>query len=359
MSDVLDGQTVNDPALTAPVDTGDADMGAAWDRLMVQNGADRGTDGKFTSSAPVDAAPDGADTASSGGAEGAGEDAQTPPPAAATPAPAHLPQAIKAVWDKMPAEAQGEVARLTGEWDRKFGELGKQLGAVKPIADRLTEATTKFPEFRGMTPDQLAQGAAELAAVQVRLQKSPLQTIIQIAEHYKVLPHLAKALSGNAAGGEGGNQSIAAMEAKIANLEAQLEKAANPDSIRESVSMTLKTQEAEKTLAKWAAAHEHYAAVEADLPYFIGKIIESKGRDRPYEDTLSDAYDMAVNANPEVRAKVRAAEAKATATQPDPQRAANARKAASINVKSSANGRDRTMTEEEAMGAAWDRAMAH
>ena len=73
---------------------------------------------------------------------------------------------------------------------------------------------------------------------------------------------------------------------------------------------------------------------------------------------LQKAYDMAINANPDVRAKVRAAEAKATAATPDPKKAAAVRNAVSINVKSSNSGKERPMTEEEAMASAYDRAMA-
>lgn len=334
---------------TGPADTADADMGAAWDRVMVTNGADRGEGGKFESAKGEAVAADPAEKA----------DAVVKQQAVAeTPAPAHLPQAIKSHWAGMSEDARKAWSAHVSEQDRKFGDLGKQFQAVKPIADRLNEAIQKYPDFKGMTPDQLAKGAAELAAVQVAFNKNPVGTLMELAKSANVLPQLAQIFSQQAGRTSGDqNQIIAGLEQKIAKLEAQQQRASNPDTIRETVSSTLAEKEAKTTLENWAKAQPFYADVEADLPHFVAQVIEKKGRDRPHADILSEAYDMAINANPEVRAKVREAEAKATAAQPDPQRAEKARKAASINVKSSANGKDRTVTEDEAMGAAWDRVM--
>ena len=93
------------------------------------------------------------------------------------------------------------------------------------------------------------------------------------------------------------------------------------------------------------------------MPLYIKHVLERNLAEGP-KAVLQKAYDMAINANPDVRAKVRAAEAKATATTQDPKKAAAVRNAVSINVKSSNSGKERVMTETEAMGAAWDRVMA-
>jgi hypothetical protein len=94
------------------------------------------------------------------------------------------------------------------------------------------------------------------------------------------------------------------------------------------------------------------------MPLYIKQVLE-KGLAQGPNGILQKAYDMAINANPDIRAKVRAAEAKATAGNPDPKRAAAVRNAVSINVKSSNSGKERIMTEEEAMASAYDRIMAH
>jgi hypothetical protein len=350
------------PAASSPVDTAnpnpapsaDDQLGKVWDRLMRDNGAERGEGGKFASPTGSEQPKDGGQAEPAAAAPGA-----TAP--AATAAPAHLTQALKAQWDKMPEEARAEVARLTTEWDRKFGEQGKQLGQVKPIADKLTAAVQQFPEFKGMTPDQLAEGALQLAAVQSALHKNPLQTIVEIAQHYGVLPHLAAALQGtDVKPGDSADSGriIAGLERKIANLEADLKKVGSPDTVRSEISRTMLEKDTETLVKDFAKGKDFYGDVEARLPDFISIVLANGGQGRPPADVLSDAYDMAINAIPEVRAKVRAAEARATAAVPDPKRTEAARKAASINVKPSANGKDRALTDEEAMGAAYDRVMA-
>jgi len=241
--------------------------------------------------------------------------------------------------------------------DRKFGEIGKQYGAVKPIADKIMGAASQFPEFKGFTPDQIAEGAVQLAAIQARLESGSedarVSTIMEVAKTYGVLPALAKAF-----GQQGdGNQLVTGLQQKIATLESRLSQVGNPDSIRETVSMTLKERETETLVTDFAGKAEFWADVEAAMPTFI-KAVMDKGEGKTPQEIIADAYDMAINALPDVRAKVRASEAKATAAGPDPKRTEAARKAASINVPSTSSGKERVMTEDELLSAAYERKMA-
>lgn len=339
---------------TNPAPTEDQALGAIFDKLVTNNGAERGAAGKYAS-------PNAKEAPVGGEAEAGGEQENIQQPPAATAAPAHLPQSIKNIWDKLPEEGRAEVAKLTGEWDRKFGEQGKQMQPMKQVYDRLQEAISKHPDFNGLTPDDLGKGAARLAAVQVAFTRNPVGTLVDLADSAGIREKLVQALGVKVEAGDQ-SQIITGMQQKIDNLQRQLEQTLNPERFRETVSSTIEKtmaeREAETSLAGWSKDQTFYADVEAEMPGYVAKAIEKLGKDRPATEYLTYAYDMAINANPEVRAKVRAAEAKATAANPDPKRAADARKAASINVKSSANGKDRTMTEEEAMGAAWDRSMA-
>lgn len=357
--------TAPDPAVVTEAPDPTADMGAAWDRLMVNNGSDRDESGRFASHEGTDgAAKPASQTAPAGAGEGAG-DAGATGAVTAAPAPAHLPQAIKNGWDKIPDDVRSAIAAHQTDMDRKFGELGKQYGVVKPIADRLTEATTRYKEFAGMTPEQLAQGAVELAAVQARLNKEPVATIIDVAKHYNVLPQLAAALAaaprqdGQQPGAD--TQLITGLHQKIASLENQLKEAkdaTSPEKIKATVASTMADKETEASVREFASKSEFWADVEAFMPAYI-KLVLDRDQNAAPADVLKTAYDMAINADPHVRAKVRAAEAKATAAPANPGRADAARKAASINVKSQSNGKDRARTFEEAAGEAWDRVMAN
>lgn len=355
--------TITTPAEPAPVDIpGDDDaMGAVFDRLVTQNGADRGEGGKFTSPAAAEGAQGGeqppAGTLPPEGGEGA---ASSP----VTAAPAHLPQALKAEWEKMPEVARAEVAKLTTEWDRKFGEIGKQYGAVKPIADKIMGAATQFPEFKGFTADQIADGALQLAAVQARLERGPesaVSTIMEVAKAYNVLPLLAQAFGQQ--GQQGDGQQVAQLQQHIARLEQQIARSANPEFIREQITSTMTERETETVVRAFAAkdgVKDYWADVEAQIPRFIQVVQgDPASQEKSVEEILTEAYDMAINALPDVRAKVRAAEAKATAAQPDPKKTEAAKRAASINVPSTTSGKERVMTEDELLAAAYDRKMAN
>lgn len=341
----------------APIDIpGDDDaLSAVFDRMVTNNGADRGDGGKFVSPAASEGATAG-DPQPAKAEEGAA--AATPPVNAA---PAHLPQAIKAHWDKYGPEAQAAISAHQAEMDRKFGEIGKQYGAVKPLADKLTEATTKFPEFKGMTPDQLADGAIRLAAVQTALEKGPesaVSTIIEVAKSYNVLQQLAQVFGGQA----NDNQTVVGLQQEIANLKAQVARAGSPDFIREQITSTMTERETETAVRTFIASDgvkDFWPDVEAKIPDFIRLVqAEPANSGKSPQEILETAYDMAINALPDVRAKVRAAEAKATAVTPDPKRTEAAKRAASINAPSNGSGKERLPTEDELLSAAYERKMA-
>ncbi len=355
-NELLPDTTIDTPVVDAPEVVKD-DIGDAYDRAMAQENRDP-ANGRFVAkNLPAEAATPPA------AGEGAVVADASSTVAAVSAAPAHLPQAIKQHWDKYGPEAQAAIATHQAEMDRKFGEIGKQYGAVKPIADKIMGAAQQFPEFKGFTPDQIADGALALAAVQARLESGSeaarVSTIMEVAKSYGVLPALAQAF-----GQQGGdNQLVTGLQQQIANLEAQISKAGNPENIREQITAITTERETETAVRAFATkdgVKEYWADVEARIPDFI-RVIQSDQANsgKSSQEILEAAYDMAINALPAVREKVRAAEAaKATAAAADPARTAQQRKAASINVRSISSG-ERPLTELEAMSSAYDRAMAN
>lgn len=362
------------PAVAAAADTGaapvpseDDELGSVYDRLVTNNGADRGEGGKFTSK------PDGT-VVRSGSQEVTGEEAEAAKaliqqgkadakpenaaeqPAEVPPPPAHMPQAIKDSWKDIPESARTAIAAHQAEVDRKFGEVGAQLRAVKPIADRLTAVTQQFPEFQGRTPEQLAQGAAELAAVQVRLEKDPVGTILQIAQHYGALDGIVARLSGQQPSEQAGQ--VQQLTGTIRELQNKIQELSDPNRVDQRIAASMAQRDADNIVADFAKGKEFYADVEASLPAFIQMAQQTAGDKASMTDILESAYDMAVNAIPAVREKARAAERSKAAQTPDPKRTEAAKKAASINVKSSSTGKEAAMSDEDAMAAAYDRAMA-
>jgi len=347
--------TVETETFTAPVDTGpvndmaldtsDSAMEAAYDKAMAVQ--DRDETGRFKAAIA-------ADPASLEGEDGAGAVAASSTVAAATPAPAHLPQAIKADWENIPPTTRDAIVAHQQQMDRKFGELGKQFESVKPIADRFANAVTQFPEFAGMTPDKIAQGALELAAVQSRLHKEPLETILQIAQHYGGLAPLQQKLSGQQVQDNSGQQ-VAALQRELAELK----QTVSPDFIRQQVNAISEEAAVTTQVQDFAASKEFWSEVQPHMATFF-EIALNANPGASEMDAVALAYDMAVNAIPSVREKVRLAEAgrPATADVLSVKRAEAAKRATSINVKPASTGKDKLLSEEDAMASAYDRAMA-
>lgn len=352
-AEITTDQNVSTPAADVSDAAADEALGAVWDKATAAGVEDadepvsRGADGRFASSK---AAPGGAEAAGSG-QDGSAASLNAP---AAVAAPAHMPSSIKAEWDKIPEPARAAIVQHQTEMDRRFSELGRQMQQSKPIVDRLTEATTKFPQFAGMTPDRLAQGAIELAAVQMELQRNPVQTLVEIAKRFNVMGQLQQAMTG---------QQVQAADNEVLQREINQLKgmlAQQPTSIEQAISHELELREINSAVSDFAAAPErapYWPEVEGTLPQFIAMVKEAQP-EADFKSVLEAAYDMAINALPHVRQRVREDEAqRRLRTDPATDRANAAKKAASINVRPSA-GKEAPLSEDQAYAAAYDRVMA-
>jgi hypothetical protein len=203
----------------------------------------------------------------------------------------------------------------------------------------------------------MAQGAAELAVVQSRLERDPVNTIIEIAKHYNVYDQFAAALG--QPGQTGQLQGDTALLQKVAALEAQVKQNSfDPSKIDQHVSQAIQQREITDQVNAISKELPFFAEVENDMPFFIGKVMKANPSATPRE-AMEQAYDMATNADPTVRQKRAALEAqKATTVTADTKRVESAKKAASINVKPTSSGKGRVLTEDEALEAAFDRATA-
>ena len=336
----------------APAVSEDEALGAAFDRIMTNNGANRDVDtGKFTSPSPKAA---DADSASSGDEEGAGEidGAATAPDA--SPAPANW-QGLDDAWKSLPAEHREKVKNHFDDLHRRMSDQGRQLASVKPFADTMAEAAKSIPMFNSMQPQEIARKATELAAIAVELKRSPVETLIKVAQSTGALDALAARLSGKEP--EPADTQIASLQREVATLKERLLQASDPTQIETHVSRAIEGRAAQDVVNQFASdpANSFFADVEPQLPTFVVLAKERNPGASPKE-VLKTAYDMAVNAIPEVRAKAQAA-AKTAAAANDQKRTEAARKAASINVKSTSTGKT-NLTEHDALSAAYDRAMA-
>lgn len=356
---VPDDDAAIDAEMSSVFDAAYADGDEAGEGATTQP---RGEDGRFVGKdGDAGGKPDQDELTAEaeGEAEDGGEEGPAPEDeqAETVAAPAHLPQAIKDGWAKIPASTQAALVAHQTDMDRKFGEIGRQFADVKPIAERLRQATEAYPQFKGMTPERLADGVVQLAAVQSKLESDPAGTILEIAQMYGVGETLRQAFSGNAP--DAGQSAMAQMQQEMAQLRRQLADRGREPDIDGILAAKIEEREIFQTIEKFGAEKPHFKTVEESLPVFV-QAERQRRPDATFSEVLEAAYNAATYANPEVRAKILAEEAKKATEAADktPERSEKAKAAKKINVKPLASSEPVKLTEDEAYSAAYDRIVA-
>lgn len=357
----------------------DDELGAVWDRIQVNNGSDRGDDGKFKSP-KGEGIPKAEIKADEKPAKEPSKQAEKPAEAkegepeaekqeeakpASVQAPAHLPQSLKAKWDKFDADTQKDIADYTRERDLKVSQIGRAYEGVKRIGDSIAAAQKELPQLKDMPPERIAKEAMELALVQKQLQADPVRTILQVAQRYGAVDGIRAMLAGEQPSEQSGMQ--AQLVARINDLEQRLAEASDPSRVDERVQNTLQQREYSTFVDGLRQSKEHAAAVERILPPLIqdvwrekaekGELDANRDLQSQQREVFEEAYQRACYAIPSVREKVQRPPTEAAPVH-DLKRSESARRAASINVTSAATGKERTPSEEELMAAVWDRKMA-
>ncbi len=237
----------------------------------------RAEDGKFQPKVVAQGAPEGIEV------PGKPELAAPEPVQPAIDAPQSLPDDVKKVWASLPLAVQETWAKRESETTQKITTDGQRIKdlsgyeeALKPFQARLQQVNAPPQEYirRLATADQM-------------LATDPVQGIQEVARLYGI--DLRQILTGQP-------DPSSALTRKISELESRLAD-------REKADEQARLSDAEQRIEQF----------KKDRPYFddatdmMDKFIRSgaaKG--------LEDAYDMAINAHPDIRAK-RDADAKKAA----------------------------------------------
>jgi hypothetical protein len=264
----------------------------------------RGPDGKFLPKTEAKAA-EGAEAAAPppepipSSAEPAKEGPQTE----ATRIPPALSAAVKAQWSDLPQAVRDEFTRLEdtfqkgkAEWGTKAQRLNRFDELIGPRRERW--AMNGLDEFAGIQT---------LLAAQDVLDREPVQGILHVARSYGVTPaHLAQAFgltqaNGAApAGAEGGHAPTAAPD-----INAVLQQALTP------LQQQVQTLQRELQSAHQRTEAEQLASAQAEVQAFASdpaNLYFDNVRDRVaaliqagQAKGLSDAYQMAIWADSEIR----------------------------------------------------------
>lgn len=266
-----------------PKPTWEDSLSDAADKIFDRGngGTDRGSDGRFQPKVVAPGAPEGVEVPGSPVA------APPDPQPVVIEAPQSLPADVKAKWPTLPPEVQKYWSDREGEVHKKLtadGERIKSLQQYEELAAPLAEAAKAFnvsvPEYQRalMEGDRF-------------IKQNPAQAILKIAQNFGV--DLNALVSG-------------ALQPQQPNPNSELHRELN------AVKSQLTAFQEEARSRELKAAEQTVASFKKDKPYFdeveplMAKLYE------PGID-LNALYDMAVNASPEVRAKVEADKVKAAA----------------------------------------------
>ncbi len=328
-------------------------LGAIFDRMGRDNGAARGEGGKFVSNNAADAEADAGKEPLEGG-EGEGKvagDTSTPP--ADIPLPSSW-RGKEDLWAKVPAELKGDLRAHQEELHKTLSQQGQLISAYKPLSDVISNYKEYFGGERGNYKPH--EAVEYLFSLQRGMDENPMETLLTIADNYELRPELAK-MFGGTGGGPADENSSGVLLAKISQLENTIRSMGDPSQIDRHITKKL-TEERElgnvnDLISRVSKDMPLYDQIpEPDLVTFIHFAKQKLGSSASQEAVLQRAYDMAVNADPDLRAKAAALK---TAAAGDPERVAAAKRANQANLRSTSTGRTRELTEEEELGAVYDK----
>lgn len=277
IADVGTEQTTTE---TPVVDTPKPSFEETMDRVareVAEREPVQGPDGRFQAKVAAPGAPEALEV------PGKPELAAPEPVKPAIEAPQSLPDDVKKAWATFPPEVQAGIARRESEAHEKITADGQKIKALSSFEEALAPFQARLQQVQAPPHEYVRR----LAAADQMLASDPLRGIQEVARLYGI--DLRQAVTGQP-------DPSSALHSKIHELETRLSEREKAD---ES--------------ARLSAANQQIEQFAKDRPYFkeavdmMDKLIRSgaaKG--------LEDAYDMAINADPEIRAK-RDAEAKAEA----------------------------------------------
>lgn len=266
-------------------------------------------------------------------------------------APSDLPLAIKGKWAEMPAEVRDAVAESHRGMSQKLAEQGRLIQGIAPVRDALSAAAKDIPALMNMRPDQVAVEIMELAKISQQFEMQPVETLIGLMRQHGVEDRVRAAL-GAAPAQQGQAEFTGAMQ-EIARLKQQLSRVADPAYLQEQIAASMTQERVLTDVQTFATGKEHWATLESHLPTFIPLARQTLNEGASAQDVLSQAYDMAVSAFGLKKTPQPAVEATAVA---NPEKAEAAKLAKSVNITSRPDGRQREMSDDERLAAAYDRA---
>jgi hypothetical protein len=295
----------------------DDDLRGIWDKHHQPREA-----GKFVAKNPTEQAADAppVNEVADQTAQTAQEQAQP-----AIDAPISWSAEQKAKWASVPPDLQAYVAQRDKESHEAITRAGQQIKAFEPVGKVIEQFAHVFQQ-NGLQPHD---GIARMLAVNEMLEQDAPSAIRELARVYKVN------LSGEA------QQDATPENQRIAELEARLAKTESHLTARQRQEVEAENRTLAREIADFAKDKPHFQSVRKVMAGLM-----SSGA----AETMQDAYDKAIYADPTIRQSLqvdaqKAAEDKRKADEAE--RVKKAKAAAGVNVKSSPGQSSKTNTLDD------------
>jgi hypothetical protein len=309
----------------AQEDTDTADEASSTPRV-------RGPDGKFAKS--------GDDNESAGQPSDEGPD--TGAETLAVDAPAHWPADVVEKFNSLPAEAHDFkefVVQREREQDEAIHRVGQEVLSVEQAVmhyepfDQVTQAFHDDIARRGIHP---AEAFHYLLNAQRTLDHNPLGGLVQIGRSYGI--DLVPLLQAHGIQVPQPQQAHP-IEPYVAALQSELQQIKGKLTAQEQQQYQAEEQRLNSAIADFSKDKPYFDEVRQDMAALL-----SGGRAKD----LASAYDMAIHANPQVRARIQQDARKAEETK-QKAKAEAARKSTAVNVRSGTPGSSNPKTMDDTL----------
>lgn len=319
----------------------DKDLMAVW----VKNNPTRGEGGKFAKSDKAAADTTAQPTTTTQTEIPAVQPKDTAEVKPATPAidpPQSWTAEVKAKWATVPPELQTFIAKREADAHAEITKRGEQakayedvLQAYEPLGQLVQAHKDDFAR-RGITP---AQAFNTLLQAQKQLDDNPVQGLVQIGLSYGV--DLRPLLQGQqVAMPAAPDPRLAAMEAQLQQVRGFLTEQQRTQADAQAQQRQAQESELQQVIGDFSKDKPHFNEVK---PVMAALLASEQAKD------LAEAYDMAVNAKPDIRKRIQEDQRKADEVKREADAKAKAdlaRKSAAVNVKSSSgNASPKTMDD--------------
>lgn len=261
---------------------------------------------------------------------------------------------MKAKWAELPPDVQAYASQREMEAHKRISELGQTVKQTEPIRNVVDHYQDVF-RANNVAPDR---GIALLLEAQKRLDTDPVSAIHEIAAAYGV--DLSAATPG-AENASPENETVRSLRAEIASLKRDMGETRNQVLARERSEQERQQATLATLVSDFAKDKDDFTDIEQDMIGHVAAIRQAEPDLEP-KLLLEKAYEAARWANPATRARLlekQISEAEAKRAEDARKKAAEAKKAASINVKSKGgNPGPSKGTWEDTLNEAADRAFS-